>query len=45
MPQILKRDEVMMLSAKILAMSTIDILCNPDLLKRAKREFEKSRSF
>jgi amidohydrolase len=33
--------EVMMLSAKVLATSTIDLLCNPDLLKRAKREFEK----
>lgn len=34
--------EVMCLAAKILAMSTVDLLDDPDLLKRAKREFEKA---
>lgn len=34
--------EVMMLGAKVMAMSTIDLLHTPSLLKRAKDEFKKS---
>lgn len=36
--------EVMMLGAKVLAMSTVDLLNCPELLKKAKAEFDAARS-